>query len=155
MDLTPEPSSSTGRTALELAETTCRECNIAVKLFASDANTLTILHGLDLALNRTRDRLEFVVHDDEICEHIHDIRVGEPNQDLRILDGISQDLQVIHNYLQKACAGGLSIKKPAVDVYLHVLHRYGEIFKLLQHKNLTCVTILLFWVDTTMIDWMP
>jgi hypothetical protein len=141
MDRTSESSSSSR--ALKLAENACRECGVAVKRFASDTDSLTILHDLDVALNRTRDRLESVVDDDEICERFHNIRVGEPIQELQILDGICQDLQVIYEYLQKASAGGLSVNKSAVEVYIHVLHRYSEVFKLLQKKSLACVTALL------------
>jgi hypothetical protein len=133
----PRPPRATVAGALEIIKATISECSRASIRFALEAQVLSILHILSLALGRVELHLEFVLNSEDVSRRAEDVTIGDPELDRLFLHAMSADLQTISVYLEKVDPIGRIVVKDEVEVYTRALDQYGEVLKAIWNQKST------------------
>jgi hypothetical protein len=138
---TVEQVSKTIHTALRIYEDTC-------KRFQSDGAALIILQNFRSPLDHLEDRLGFVLDNEEACQRLDEISVGDQAHARKLLEALESDVQFVSTYLRDVGRPGQSrLDKDDVDVYTDALVRYSKVLKLVLKKN-TKYVIFVFFADS-------
>jgi hypothetical protein len=135
---TVEQISKTIHAALRIYKDTC-------KLFQSDGAALSILRSFHSPLDRLEDRLGLALDNEEVCQRLDEIAIGDQDQACKLLAALESDVQSVSTYLRDLGRSGQSrLEKDDVDVYTNALFRYSEVLKLALKKNTQYVLFTLF-----------
>jgi hypothetical protein len=143
------PARGTVAGALEILKATISECSRASIRFASDAQVLSILPILSLALCRVELHMEFVAYNEESLRRLEDITIGDPAQDCSFLHALGVDLQTISIYLEKANPTERIVGRDEVEVYARALDQYGKALKAIWKEKSTGyapISCLMYWL---------
>jgi hypothetical protein len=119
------------------ANTTLQKCQETLSRVSSGEVTVGRLRGIHSTLQRLCDLFELVVGDEDICQSLAAIKVGERlEQQYFLLDILSTDLKTLGKYLENLKPDVSSIYHDDADVYAGVLSRYCEVLELVRKRNI-------------------
>jgi hypothetical protein len=127
---------------MKTVDTTLIEYQNVYRRFASDPETLSLLHILSQTLDRVQDRLESTADDDDVLAQLESITVGETDKERPFLSVLNVDMQTICAYLQSAASSGSPLENAEINVYAEALHRYGKVLKAIHKKKKKSVMVI-------------
>jgi hypothetical protein len=148
LDTMPNPSNTlrncTPEEVLETARHASVEYGITYLHFVSNTDVLSTLIVLGWRLQCVEERLESIVisGDDALHLRLDDIIIGDPAQQVPLLNSLSADLQTISSCLQ-GVRNGTSLSKPDADLYTNSLDRYVVLMENVQMRSMECVIFFL------------
>jgi hypothetical protein len=131
---------------LKTAHLTSEECSITYLHFLSNADVLPTLILLGWRIQCVEDRLKKIVisGDDALHLRLDHITIGDPAQQITLLDSLSTDLRTICLCLQDS-RNGTPLNKPDADLYANSLDRYVGLMENVQMRSIEYVIFFLAW----------
>jgi hypothetical protein len=109
---------------LEILRSTLLEFQRNSVRFATDDRAQSSLATISLALGRIKQRLEFVVGNEDVYRRLCDISIGNPDHQYPVLHGLACDLKTIYAYLCNARRSGTMLLQTDADLCAINLDRY-------------------------------